>query len=87
MSVEDEMPKEEQPFEAIYRELEDTVRRLENGDLPLAESVALFERSVTLAEQCNTLLDQAELKVRQLTRQPDGGLAAESFDEWTDTSR
>jgi exodeoxyribonuclease VII small subunit len=62
---------------------------LESGDpstgsgraLPLAEALALFERGTTLAEQCNTLLDGAELRVRQLTTRPDGELAAEPFED------
>ncbi len=66
-------------FEALYRELEDTVRRLEAGDLSLDESLALYARATTLAEQCNVLLDRAELRVRQVTAQPDGSLAAEPF--------
>ena len=49
----------EKSFEDLNRELEDTVRKLESGDLPLAEALALFERGTTLAEQCNTLLDGA----------------------------
>ena len=71
----------EKSFEDHNRELEDTVRKLESGDLPLAEALALFERGTTLAEQCNTLLDGAELQVRQLMTRPDGGLAAEPFED------
>jgi exodeoxyribonuclease VII small subunit len=71
----------EKSFEDLNRELEDTVRRLESGDLPLAEALALFERGTALAEQCNTLLDGAELHVRQLMGRPDGGLAAEPFED------
>ena len=71
----------EESFEDLYRELEDTVRKLEAGDLPLAESLALFERGTTLAEQCNALLDDAELHVRQLTTRSDGGLGAEPFED------
>ena len=59
-------------FEELYRELEDTIRRLESGELALEESLALFERSTRLAEQCNTLLDHAELRVRQLLQGIDG---------------
>jgi len=66
-------------FEALYRELEETVRRLEAGDLSLDDSLALYDRATALAEQCNTLLDRAELRVRQLSGRPDGGLAAEPF--------
>lgn len=66
-------------FEALYRELEETVRRLEAGDLSLDDSLALYDRATKLAEQCNTLLDRAELRVRQLSSRPDGSLAAEPF--------
>ncbi len=72
----------EKSFEDLYRELEDTVRKLESGDLPLTESLALFERSTKLAEQCNALLDDAELRVRQLTARPDGSQQAEPFEGW-----
>ena len=71
----------EKSFEDLSRELEDTVRKLEAGDLPLAETLALFERGTTLAEQCNFLLDSAELHVRQLMTRPDGGLATEPFED------
>jgi len=67
-------------FEDLYRELEATVGKLESGDLPLAEGLALFERGTHLAEQCNALLDGAELHVRQLTTRPNGDLVAESFE-------
>ncbi len=72
----------EKSFEDLYRELEDTVRKLESGDLPLAESLALFELSTKLAEQCNALLDGAELRVRQLTARPDGSQQMEPFEGW-----
>ena len=71
----------EQSFEDLYRELEETVRKLESGDLPLAEALALFERGAHLAERCNALLDSAEMHVRQLTTRPNGSLAAESFED------
>lgn len=69
-------------FEELYHELEETVRRLEAGDLTLDESLALFERGTLLAEQCNSLLDGAELRVRQLTTRPDGTLEARPFEPW-----
>jgi exodeoxyribonuclease VII small subunit len=67
-------------YEELYRELEETVRKLESGDLPLAESLALFERSSRLVEQCNAQLDQAELRVRQLVAKPNGDLVAAPFE-------
>ncbi|GAF93023.1 unnamed protein product [marine sediment metagenome] len=57
-------------FEQSFAELEETVRKLEEGGLALEESLALFERGQALAAHCNAQLDQADLKVRQLT--PEG---------------
>jgi len=57
-------------FEQAYAELEETVRKLEAGGLTLEESLALFERGQALADRCNAQLEQAELKVNQLT--PEG---------------
>jgi exodeoxyribonuclease VII small subunit len=71
----------EPAFETLYRELEETVRRLEAGDLTLEESLALFENASRLAEQCNVLLDGAELRVRRVSAGPDGALEAEPFEE------
>ena len=63
-------------FEQAFAELEETARKLEAGGLALEESLALFERGQALAAHCNTQLDQAELKVRQLT--PEGVVPFES---------
>jgi exodeoxyribonuclease VII small subunit len=53
-------------FEAAYAELEDIITRLDSGDLPLEESVTLFERGRKLSQYCQNLLDSAELRVNQL---------------------
>ncbi len=53
-------------FEAVYKRLEETVRRLEEGGLTLDESIALYEEGMQLARSCQVLLDQAELKVTNL---------------------
>ncbi len=68
-------------FEVALAELEDTVRRLEAGDLSLDDSLALFERGQQLSARCQELLQAAELKVQQLTPKADGGYALEPFDE------
>ena len=70
----------EPSFEQLYRELEETVRRLETGDLTLEESLALFEKASRLAEQCNALLDGAELRVRKVVTGPDGSLETQPFE-------
>jgi exodeoxyribonuclease VII small subunit len=54
-------------FEAAYSELDSIIARLESGELPLEESVVLFERGRQLSERCQALLDKAELRVNQLT--------------------
>jgi exodeoxyribonuclease VII small subunit len=74
------MSKTEPSFEALYSELTEVVRQLEAGELTLAESLALFERGAALAERCNALLDQAEVRVRQLTARADGGLTTETIE-------
>ena len=61
---------EDLTFEQAFAELEETVRKLEAGGLALEESLALFERGQVLAAHCNAQLDQAELKIRQLS--PEG---------------
>ena len=61
---------DELTFEQAFAELEETVRKLEEGGLALEESLALFERGQALAAHCSAQLDQAELKLRQLT--PEG---------------
>ena len=53
-------------FEASLKELEDIVARMEHGDLPLEESLKLFERGVELTRSCRGSLETAELRVRNL---------------------
>ena len=59
-------PIDEMTFEQAFAELEESVRALERGDLPLEESLALFERGQQLAAYCGKLLDSAELKIEQI---------------------
>ncbi len=54
-------------FEDALAELEAAVRQLEEGNLPLTEAIALYERGMGLAQQCSDLLDGAQLQVEQLT--------------------
>lgn len=53
-------------FEASLKELEEIVGRMERGELPLEESLRLFERGMELTKQCRQALDQAELRVKNL---------------------
>jgi exodeoxyribonuclease VII small subunit len=71
--------KEAQPdFEAAMRDLEELVERLEQGELPLEESLAAFERGVMLTRACQTALKEAEQKVEILLRKA-GEPAVENF--------
>ncbi len=60
------MAADQESFEAVYSRLEETVRRLEEGGLPLDESITLFEQGMQLARHCKELLDGAELRVSTL---------------------
>jgi exodeoxyribonuclease VII small subunit len=60
-------PVEELSFEQAFAELEEVVAVLETGEQDLDGSVALFERGQALANHCAGLLDQAELKIQQLS--------------------
>lgn len=51
-------------YEEAYEELEALVARMESGELPLEESVALYERGQRLAAHCQALLEEAELKIK-----------------------
>ncbi len=53
-------------FESQLARIEEIVSRLEKGDLPLEESVQLFEEGMRLCTDCTRLLDQAETRVRVL---------------------
>jgi exodeoxyribonuclease VII small subunit len=73
---------EDLTFEQALQQLEDTVHRLEAGELPLDAALALFERGTELAGLCDRLLDDAELRVRQILPNGTGGLDAAPFDAW-----
>ncbi|MBL6750854.1 MAG: exodeoxyribonuclease VII small subunit [Nevskia sp.] len=66
-------------FEASLKELEDIVGRMERGDLPLDESLRLFERGMALARECRGSLETAELRVKNLL-EPDGESGAGTDD-------
>ncbi len=55
------------PFERSLDELEALVQKMEKGDLSLDDSLAAYERGVGLYRQCQTELEQAELRVRLLS--------------------
>ena len=66
-------------FEESLKQLETIVGRLERGDLPLEESIKLFEEGMQLSTACKDELEKAEGKVQILMRQRDGSMTAQSF--------
>jgi exodeoxyribonuclease VII small subunit len=70
-------------FETAMRDLEELVERLEQGDLPLEESLAAFERGVMLTRNCQTALKEAEQKVEILLKKG-GEPSLQAFDSDTD---
>ena len=66
-------------FEAAMDELEKLVARMEQGDLPLEETLQQFERGIELTRQCQQALDEAEQKVEVLVEKA-GRTEVEAFD-------
>jgi exodeoxyribonuclease VII small subunit len=69
----------ESTFEEALGQLETVVARLEGGDLPLEEALRAFEEGVRLARTCAARLEDAERRVRLLTRAADGTEAEVPF--------
>ncbi|HWK97809.1 MAG TPA: exodeoxyribonuclease VII small subunit [Pseudolabrys sp.] len=59
-------------FEQAIGELETIVKRLEEGKVPLEESVAIYERGEVLKARCEELLKQAEARVEKITLDASG---------------
>lgn len=60
------------PFERAIEELETIVKRLEEGKVPLEESVAIYERGEALKRRCEDLLRQAEVRVEKIATDASG---------------
>jgi exodeoxyribonuclease VII small subunit len=66
-------------FEESLNRLEKIVEQMERGDLPLEDSIKLFEEGMRLSAECKDQLERAEGKVQVLIRQRDGAMKAETF--------
>lgn len=71
-------PTESMTFEQAYAEIEKIVEILEIGNNSLEQSIILYERGQKLARYCNSLLDKAELKIKELS---DGELVSFTQDK------
>jgi len=65
-------PISEMSFEAAMAELEAVVTQLDRGEVPLDQSIALYERGAALKAHCEAKLKEAEEKVEQLVLNADG---------------
>lgn len=65
------MATKKKSFEDSIARLDDIVRHLEGGDMPLAESLTMFEEGTKLITECTALLDEAEQKVVKLKKGAD----------------
>jgi exodeoxyribonuclease VII small subunit len=68
-------------FETALQRLEEIVKKLDSGDLPLASLLEIYEEGVTLSRFCQSKLEEAERKVEILTKKTDGRLAKLPFEE------
>jgi exodeoxyribonuclease VII small subunit len=66
---------DEMSFEQALKALEDVVRRLEGGDVPLEESIGLYERGEALRQHCQARLDAAQARIEKIVSGPDGKAA------------
>jgi len=78
--------RKKEKFEEALQKLEAIVALMEEGDLPLEETLKAFEEGVRLARFCASKLDEAERKVEKLMRDQAGKLQTTSFSEEEDDS-
>lgn len=64
----DEKPIAELTFEEAVAALEQVVQQIESNELPLDETLQLFERGSRLARRCDELLERAEVRVEELSQ-------------------
>ena len=78
------MNKKNATFEENMSRLEQIVRAMERGDVPLEESLKLFQEGTALVKDCGKLLDSAEQQVTKIVTQADGSPAEEVFADGSD---
>ena len=66
-------------YESLYTRMQAIVARLEAGQLPLDEALALYEEGVAMAAACQRLLDQAELRIQEIS--PGAGPRPSAWEE------
>ena len=66
-------------FEENMQRLEQIVRAMEKGDVPLEESLKLFQEGTELVRKCGMLLDEAQMQVKKISLSSDGSVLEEDF--------
>ena len=74
------MSQNKPSFEENMARLEQIVRAMERGDVPLQESLKMFREGTALVEACGKLLDEAELQVKKIASAADGSPVEEAFE-------
>lgn len=78
--MDDLKPPKKLDYEEAFRELKKLVNQLETNELPLERSLNLFERGQALAARCSELLEEAELKLKRLVPDDEGGYQVEDLE-------
>ena len=73
------MSKMSKTFEESMGRLEQIVRAMERGDVPLEESLKLFQEGTELVQTCTKLLDDAQLQIKKVMTAADGSPVMEDF--------
>ena len=75
------MNQKSKTFEESMVRLEQIVRAMERGDVPLEESLKLFQEGTQLVQSCGKLLDNAQLQANKIMTAADGSPVEEEFDD------
>ena len=75
------MNQQNKTFEESMMRLEQIVRSLEQGNVPLEESLKLFQEGTELVRSCGKLLDEAQLQIQKVMTAADGSPVMEEFED------
>ena len=75
------MVKHKQTFEDALKKLENIVKKLESGDLPLEQALKTYEEGIQLAKFCSSKLDETEKRIQVLMKDRNGELTEIPFSE------
>lgn len=75
------MNQQNKTFEESMMRLEQIVRAMEQGNVPLEESLKLFQEGTELVRSCGKLLDEAQLQIQKVMTAADGSPVMEEFED------